>query len=891
MKAPTRGRRSGLPVLISAAVMAMVTLTIGGCNSGSGSGASSGSNAGGVSLVQVEISPANPSIANGTAINLTVTGIYSDHTRQDLTSQATWQSSDPAVAAIANAGGSTVTAESKAAGSTTITATVSGVSATTTLTVTNAALVAIDVSPAAPSVAGGTSVQLTATGRYSDGTAQDLTSQVTWQSSSTGVATVNAANGLVTAVAAGAATVSATMGVVTGSTTVTVTNAALASILVGPPHSAIANGTSTQLYATGVFTDGSTQDLTALVTWSSSVGTVAKVSNVSGSAGLVTALATGAATISATYNGFTGSTTLTVTPAVLTQIDITPATGIVSKGTDLQLSAVGIFNDGTSQDVTNQVTWTSSNQSVAIVANAAGSQGLVTAVAAGSTDISATLSGIAASLTLRVSNAALVSINVSPVSPTLAAGTALALTATGNFSDGSTQDLTQQVSWGTSDASVAQVSNGQGTAGTVTALSQGTAILSATLGQIAGTARLKVTSATLSSIEVTPADPAVAAGRQVALQAIGHFSDNSQQDLTDQVSWRSTDNAVAVISNNAGTQGLLDALTKGSATVTAQYETVSGSTTVTVTDAVLSTIQVSPAGPSLTKGTTVQLTAVGTFSDNSQEDLTSQVVWTSSDDAVASVSNTSAASGLVTGTGGGQATITASLGSIQGTTTVSVTVDPNSPVSLGAVASPNVILDNGSDSSTITVTVEPADPAGAVADGTQVDFRVTQGSAMLSATSAVTTNGVATVTVTSVTAGTFTVTATVHGTSVSNYAPVYATADLSDALGKVAFALANVQSGTVKAGSLFGLYIFNFSNRAFDLIQYQMTDGTGLNNVVKTVTDPASLNDGHLPAVQGTGIVLQLSQDWPDNGFQAAYSLTDPISGTPFGISAQYVLQ
>lgn len=880
-------------------IAAGLALTVAGCNGGSG-----GASGGGVSLKQLQIEPVNPAIAKDTSIGLTVTGIYSDQTKADLTSRAKWSSSDPSKATIGSAGGAEVTAVSKAKGTTTISATVSGMTASTTLTVTDPDLIAVDISPAALSIAAGTKRQVSATGRYSDGTHQDLTSWVTWQSSDTGI--VQVSGGLLTGMSPGSATVTATMLVpspqdpsktikVQGSATVTVSNAALTGLRVEPASPSIAAGTTTRLSAVGVFSDGSTQDLTGVVTWRSSATGVATVTTGGSAAGLVVSQSPGSATITADFSNKTGSTTVTVTPAVLTAIGITPATPVLPKGAQRQLSAVGTFSDGSTRDITDQVTWTSSNDSVAGVGNASGFYGLVSAFTTGDTVIGAAWNGVVSpALSLHVSSAALVSINVTPASAKLAAGTSAALTATGNYSDGSTLDITDRVTWGSTDGTVAGVSNTAGTAGHVQAQGPGSVVISAILGQQTGAARIDVTQATLSSIDVTPANPSVAAGLPVTLQATGHYSDGSTQDLTDQVSWQSSDETVVAVSNASGSRGQAATLAPGSATVTALYGGTggtSGATTVTVTNAQLTGIQVTPSSPNLVKGATVQLSATGTYTDSSQQDVTSQVTWSSSDSAVATVGNGTGSAGTVSGTGTGQATVTAALGSVQGTTTVSVTADPNAPVSLTAVAQPDVIVADNTDKSAITVTVRPADPAGTVPDGTLVDFAIDPGSTgngQLSANSAVTAGGTATVHLTAASAGTIKVVATVNGTQVSNAVSVYATTDLSSAIGTATFAVAPVTGGIVPQGSVFSLYIYNLSGRSFDLTQYQMTDGQ---TVLNTVTNPQVLNNGGklLPG-QGTGILFTLSQDEPDSGFTATYTLKDQTTGTTFTVGKTYVL-
>jgi uncharacterized protein YjdB len=108
-------------------------LVMAGCGGGGGGGAAPAA----VSLVSIEVSPVNPSIAVGTTQQFKATGIYSDNSKQDLTTQVTWSSSDVAVASISNTAGSNGLATAIKVGSTTITATLGGISGTTTLTVTH----------------------------------------------------------------------------------------------------------------------------------------------------------------------------------------------------------------------------------------------------------------------------------------------------------------------------------------------------------------------------------------------------------------------------------------------------------------------------------------------------------------------------------------------------------------------------------------------------------------------------------------------------------------------------------------------------------------------------------------------------------------------------------
>ncbi len=153
-----------------------------------------------------------------------------------------------------------------------------------------------------------------------------------------------------------------------GTTTVTVTAAVLTAITITPPNSSIAKGTSEQLIATGDFSDGTTQNLTAFVSWVSSAPSIATVSDAPGSQGLVTGIGVGSATITATLGGVSGATTVTVTSAVLTSIAVTPPNPSIANGTTVQLTATGIFSDGTTQDLI-LASWISSSDTIATVAN------------------------------------------------------------------------------------------------------------------------------------------------------------------------------------------------------------------------------------------------------------------------------------------------------------------------------------------------------------------------------------------------------------------------------------------------------------------------------------------------------------------------------------------
>jgi trimeric autotransporter adhesin len=626
-------------------------------------------------LVSLQVTPASSTVALGLSAQLVATGVFSDHTTQNLTTQVVWTSSSPAVAAFTTPG-QAGRVRAVAVGSTNISAAISGVTGGMTMVVTAAELTTIQVTPSLPSLAKGVSRQFTATGILSDNTTLDLTSQVSWSSSNTAVASMGSVPGTIgslLAVATGTSTVAATLGVVTGSTVVTVTPAILASIEITPPNPAIANGLRQQFAATGIYTDGTPQDITAVVTWGSSASAVATVSNAAGSNGLASSTGLGTATITATMGTVSASTTLTVTPATLVSIGVTPATSSIAKGLAQQFTATGVYTDNSTQNLTTTVTWSSADTAVATISNAAGSQGLATSANTGPTTITATLGTVSGGTQLTVTPATLVSIEVTPATPSIAKGLTQQLTATGIYTDSTAQNLTTAVTWTSSVTSVATISNAAASQGLATSAATGITTIAATLGTLSGSTQLMVTPAIVVSIGVTPAAPSVAKGLTQQFTATGTYTDNTTQNLTTTVTWNSSVTSIATISNAAGSQGLASTVNLGSTTITATLGSVSGATTLSVTGPLLVSIQVTPAGFVLVSGLTRQFTATGVYTDNSTQDLTTAATWSSSAPSIAAISNAAGSRGVASAAAAGATTITATFDGVAGNTQLTVT--------------------------------------------------------------------------------------------------------------------------------------------------------------------------------------------------------------------------
>jgi uncharacterized protein YjdB len=345
-------------------------------------------------VVAISVTPASASVRVGATQQFTVTGTQSNGTTVALTSSATWVSSAPAVATVSASGLATAVGT----GQTTVTATANGLSASATLVVPG--LQGLAITPANPTLNLGSSMQLTLTGTYTDGSTQDLTATATWSSANPALVTVSPSGALTAnSVSGGSTVVTAAVGGLSANTTVTVSGVALQSLTIFPGNVPVVPGFPQQASALATYVDGTVQNVSGSVTWSTATPTIATVS----AAGVVSGVAAGTSPLSAAFGSFTATATATVTVPTLTAVRISPENNpILAPGKVSDFSAYGDFSDGSALDITSSVVWASDTPATATIS----SGGQVTAVAPGMTNISATSGAIVGNQALTVNNGA-----------------------------------------------------------------------------------------------------------------------------------------------------------------------------------------------------------------------------------------------------------------------------------------------------------------------------------------------------------------------------------------------------------------------------------------------------------------------------------------------------
>jgi hypothetical protein len=509
----------------------------------------------------ITVTPGVESLAMGETVQFKAMATYSNGTTGDVSNSVVWHTQDVSVAAVNTSG----LASSVSAGRTLVTASESSVVGEAVLVISKAALKEISITSVSSLIFLGQTAQLHAAGTYSDKSVQDITDQVSWSAAQTGVAQVNS-KGLVSPVAVGSTAVTGALNDISASSQITVAPAALLSIAVQGKNAALPLGTSEQLNALGTYTDGSTENLTSAVHWTSSSPGIINTS----ASGLATTRAVGNASIIATLSGISGATTLNVSTASLVSIAVSAAHSILPLGTVGQLTATGIYTDGSKNDLTQSATWTSSSPAVVAIS----SPGVVSARNIGAANVAASFSNITGKANLSISPAVLTGILVTLANTSIPVGNTVQLKATGTFTDGSTQDLTSSANWVSSSPAIASIRN----PGVVTAVSIGATRLSAASGSIQGAADLNVSAATLSSLRLAPTGPTVPLGNSLQLAVTGTYSDGSTQDVTQQASWNIQSPTIAAVT----AAGLATGQRVGTTGVTASLNGVAASDILTV---------------------------------------------------------------------------------------------------------------------------------------------------------------------------------------------------------------------------------------------------------------------------------------------------------------------
>ncbi len=373
------------------------------------------------------------------------------------------------------------------------------------------------------------SLQLKAWGHYSDGTRVDLTTRTAWTSSVPSVGHIGA-SGIVSLGGVGASRFEGRFEDRLVAVTLFASAATLTGLEVGSvDRGELARGDARRFTAKARYSDGSTLDVTARTQWTVD----GSVLGTSDTAGLVVGRAQGEGVVQAHFGAQQVSTRVQVVGPRYRSLELSFPSTVIRPGDLHVLTAWATYSDGSAREVTNEATWTSSDETVFSVA--ADRLGLVVAQAPGRARITATWHGSNASVQLQSMARAVVGLDFERSSVQLAQGLSVRVGLFAQLDDGSRAFVSDSAQWSSSQPAVATVSDEVTSKGVVQAVALGSATISAEFGGLVATYTFETTSAVLTSLDTTLAGGRLLVGQSADFKVRGSYSDGAVVNLSSEV--------------------------------------------------------------------------------------------------------------------------------------------------------------------------------------------------------------------------------------------------------------------------------------------------------------------------------------------------------------------
>ncbi|MBU1013125.1 MAG: T9SS type A sorting domain-containing protein [Bacteroidetes bacterium] len=519
------------------------------------------------------------SVNENSSASYTCTAKYTDGSSKNVTNSATW--SENSNYATINSSGVLTTSSVNSDQSCTITASYSGKSDTHNITIKNLAPTLSSITIiGSTSVNENSSASYTCTANYSDGSTQNVTNSTTWSENSS-YATINSSGDLTTSSVTSdqSCTISASYGGKSDTHNITIKNipGTLSSITISGPTSVNENS-SANYTCTANYSDGTTQNVTNSATWSED----SDYANIN-SSGTLTTLSVNddkAAYLRASYGGMTIGYWITIKNIPVTMSTITISGPItVNENSTASYTCTANYSDGSSQIVTF-VTWSDNSDYATINTN-----GILTTSSVNS-DQSCTITAIYGgksdthNITIKnVTSTPILSLITISGSTTVNENSSASYTCTANYSDGSTQNVTNSATW-TENSSYATInSSGVLITGSVSSDQSCTIIATYSGKSVTHNITIKDVAASLSSITIN-GPTSVNENSYASYTCTANYSDGSTQNVTNSTTWSENSSYATINSSGVLTTGSVNS--DQSCTITATYSGKSNTRNITI---------------------------------------------------------------------------------------------------------------------------------------------------------------------------------------------------------------------------------------------------------------------------------------------------------------------
>ncbi len=548
----------------------------------------------------IKISPQSATISAGSTETYTVTASDNYGNSWSVTSSTVWSISS-------GTGGSWSqnVYTSHKVGVWTVTGTYGALSASASLTVIHGSPSIITLSPQSATIAAGSTQTFTATASDSCGNTWDVTSSTSWGINSG--AGGSWSSNVYTSAMVGLWTVTGSYDGLSSTASLTVGYCMTFKITLSPENSVLTAGTSEAFTATASDIYGNVWDVTSSAAWSVQSGAGGSwVGNT------YTSETSGTWTVTGTYEGISGTATITVNNGSPVRIVVGATSSSVTAGSTVSFTSIAVDSCDNAWDVSGQTSW-----SISSGAGGSWSGNVYTTNTAGTWTVTGTYGDLSNTYSLVVTNSSPVSITLSPETTTLTAGSSGTFAATAIDNCGNIWAVSGTTLWGVSSGAGGSWSNNVYTAGKANVWT-----VTGTFDSLSNTASLTVTHGSATSISVTPTTSTITAGttQTFTITAFDGFGN----------SWDATSSATIQVGPQASgslSANVYTSCNAGTWTVTATSFGLTDTTSLTVIHSSPVSISVGPNSDSITAGQSQTYTATALDAYGNIWDVTSATAW------------------------------------------------------------------------------------------------------------------------------------------------------------------------------------------------------------------------------------------------------------------------
>ncbi len=382
-----------------------------------------------------------------------------------------------------------------------------------------------------------------------------------------------------------------------------------------------------QLHATGIYSDGSSDDLNSVTTWTLADENSVKL--ISDQPGALLTKAPGKVLLTAKFEDKSQSVEIEIVQGSveLKGLSISPSPLLLPLQTAKELKVTALYSDGTTATVTDSAEFSVTPPNLAILLSNGASGLQIASQSLGLGTLSVSYKEITSEFQLAAVDAQASTLRlISGRNFSLDKGLVESFEVWLDSSDGSTENVTTRATWSVSSQSI--LSPVAGTKGRYTALRVGTASLTATLGGLTASRSVSVTAAVISSIAITSSCPTPLGLYQTCdYTATASYSDATSKVLTTEVVW-SFIAGTGMGSFDSTLKSRFQGLATGTGTIRASSGTVVTPVAVTIGEVVPVNLSLQSSWTSLSLASGAQqLTALLSYSDGHSDDVTALASW------------------------------------------------------------------------------------------------------------------------------------------------------------------------------------------------------------------------------------------------------------------------